>query len=83
MGASLIIFFTASIKLCFITCCQTPLVFGPQEVAWVAFVKKDQGLPLCLTEGVLARSITDALLVKAEPISEAGSASVINIFKKG
>lgn len=30
MGMLLLTFLTASIKLWFITCCQTPLLFGPQ-----------------------------------------------------
>ena len=51
------------------------LVVG--EAAGVASVRRDQELPPCRTEPVLAGSKMDPLLAKAEPISDGGSTSVI------
>jgi len=50
---------------------------GSSRAIGVASVRSCQKLPLCLVKPVPARSKTDLLLAKAEPISDGGSASVI------
>jgi len=52
--------------------------FGSGEATGVASVRSCQKLPPCPTKSIMsARSKTDLLLAKAEPINEGGSASVI------
>lgn len=45
MGTLLLIFPSASIKLCFKKCCQTPLMFGPHQVRWkeLAILEQSRG----------------------------------------
>jgi len=49
----------------------------------VGICKRHQGLLPCGTEPVLAGSKMDPLLAKAEPISDADSASEITYLRKG
>ncbi|PKU45778.1 vps10 domain-containing receptor 2 [Limosa lapponica baueri] len=49
----------------------------------VASVRRDQELLLCWTEPVPAISKTDPPLAKADPVSDAGGASVITYLRKG
>ena len=52
-------------------------------VAGVASLRRDQGIPPCLTEPVPAGSKMDLPLAKAEPISNSGSASGITYLRRG
>lgn len=46
-------------------------------------VRRRWKLPMCPTESMPVNSKTDLVLAKAEPISDCGSASGDNRFKKG
>ena len=50
--------------------------FGSEGAAGVACVRRGQVLPPCQTEPGPAGSEMDPLLAKAEPVSDAGGASV-------
>jgi len=55
---------------------------GSKGATGVASVRSCQKLPQCSMEPVPAGSKTDLLLVKAEPISDGGSASVITYLRR-
>ena len=55
--------------------------FGSRGAVGVASVTKCRKLPPCPIEPMPARSKTDPLLAKAEPISDGGSASVITYLR--
>ena len=57
--------------------------FGSGGAAGVVSVRRHQKLLPCRTEPVSAGSKMDLLLAKAEPISDAGGASVITYLRKG
>lgn len=72
-------------ELCFFSCYIGFIWqdFGSRGTAGVTSLRKDQGLLPCWTRPVPAGSKTDPLLAKAEPIGEAGGASVITYLRKG
>jgi len=57
--------------------------FGSGGAIGVASVRSCKKLHLCLIKPVPASSKPDALLPKAKPISDGGSASVITYLRKG
>jgi len=57
--------------------------FGSKGAAGVASMRSCQKLPLCPIAPVPAGSKTDPPMVKAEPISNGGSVSVITYFRRG